>query len=122
MASKGDYALEQEKYSAELIEKANSEQEGLLKLAKELATKELESYNEERRKEYNNKVTELNVNEKLIDEINNKSKAEIDDINNNFGARKDQVVDFLFENVINVKYEIPEVVKGFFEEKFGIAE
>ena len=49
MASKGDYALEQEKYSAELIEKANSEQEGLLKLAKELATKELESYNEERR-------------------------------------------------------------------------
>ena len=122
MASKGDYALEQEKYSAELIEKANSEQEGLLKLAKELATKELESYNEERRKEYNNKVTELNVNEKLIDEIINKSKAEIDDINNNFGARKDQVVDFLFENVINVKYEIPEVVKGFFEEKFGIAE
>ena len=122
MASKGDYALEQEKYSAELIEKANSEQEGLLKLAKELATKELESYNEERRKEYDNKVTELNVNEKLIDEINNKSKAEIDDINNNFGARKDQIVDFLFENVINVKYEIPEVVKGFFEEKFGIAE
>ena len=122
MASKGDYALEQEKYSAELIEKANSEQEGLLKLAKELATKELESYNEERRKEYDNKVTELNVNEKLIDDINNKSKAEIDDINNNFGARKDQVVDFLFENVINVKYEIPEVVKGFFEEKFGIAE
>ena len=122
MASKGDYALEQEKYSAELIEKANSEQEGLLKLAKELAAKELESYNEERRKEYDNKVTELNVNEKLIDEINNKSKAEIDDINNNFGARKDQVVDFLFENVINVKYEIPEVVKGFFEEKFGIAE
>ena len=122
MASKGDYALEQEKYSAELIEKANSEQEGLLKLAKELATKELESYNEERRKEYDNKVTELNVNEKLIDEINNKSKAEIDDINNNFGARKDQVVDFLFENVINVKYEIPEVVKGFFEEKFGIVE
>ena len=122
MASKGDYALEQEKYSAELIEKASSEQEGLLKLAKELATKELESYNEERRKEYDNKVTELNVNEKLIDEINNKSKAEIDDINNNFGARKDQVVDFLFENVINVKYEIPEVVKGFFEEKFGIAE
>ena len=122
MASKGDYALEQEKYSAELIEKANSEQEGLLKLAKELATKELESYNEERRKEYDNKVTELNVNEKLIDEINNKSKAEIDDINNNFSSRKDQVVDFLFENVINVKYEIPEVVKGFFEEKFGIAE
>ena len=120
MASKGDYALEQEKYSAELIEKASSEQEGLLKLAKEMATKELESYNDERRKEYDNKVTELNINEKLIDDIQNKSKADIDEINNNFDSRKDKVVDFLFENVINVKYEVPEVVKGFFEEKFGI--
>ena len=122
MASKGDYALEQEKYSAELIEKASSEQEGLLKLAKEMATKELESYNDERRKEYDNKVTELNINEKLIDDIQNKSKADIDEINNNFDSRKDKVVDFLFENVINVKYEVPEVVKGFFEEKFGIVE
>ena len=122
MASKGDYALEQEKYSAELIEKASSEQEGLLKLAKEMATKELESYNDERRKEYDNKVTELNINEKLIDDIQNKSKADIDEINNNFDSRKDKVIDFLFENVINVKYEVPEVVKGFFEEKFGIVE
>ena len=122
MASKGDYALEQEKYSAELIEKASSEQEGLLKLAKEMATKELESYNDERRKEFDNKVTELNINEKLIDDIQNKSKADIDEINNNFDSRKDKVVDFLFENVINVKYEVPEVVKGFFEEKFGIVE
>ena len=122
MASKGDYALEQEKYSEELIEKASSEKEGLLKLAKEMATKELESYNDERRKEYDNKVTELNINEKLIDDIQNKSKADIDEINNNFDSRKDKVVDFLFENVINVKYEVPEVVKGFFEEKFGIVE
>ena len=122
MASKGDYALEQEKYSAELIEKASNEQEGLLKLAKEMATKELESYTDERRREYDNKVTELNVNEKLIEDIQNKSKADIDEINNNFDSRKDKVVDFLFENVINVKYEVPEVVKGFFEEKFGIAE
>ena len=122
MASKGDYALEQEKYSAELIEKASNEQEGLLKLAKEMATKELESYTDERRREYDNKVTELNVNEKLIEDIQNKSKADIDEINNNFDSRKDKVVDFLFENVINVKYEVPEVVKGFFEEKFGIGE
>ena len=39
MSSKGDYALEQEKYSAELIEKANYEKDGLLKLAKDMANK-----------------------------------------------------------------------------------
>ena len=122
MASKGDYALEQEKYSAELIEKANNEKDGLLKLAKDMSDKELESYNDEKRREYDNKVTELNINEKFLEEINTKSEKEIEEINKNFTSNKDKVIDFLFENVINVKYEVPDVVKGFFEEKFGIVD
>ena len=122
MASRGDYALEQEKYSAELIEKASEEQEGLLKLAKEMASKELESYNEEKREEYNQKVTDLNSNEHLIKDITNKSEKDIEEIKNGYNSRKDNVINFLFEQVINVKYEIPDVVKGFFEEKFGIVE
>ena len=120
MASKGDYALEQEQYSAKLIEKANNEKDGLLKLAKDMSEKELNSYNEEKRNEYDDKVTELNINEKYLEEINEKSKKDIEEINQNFNKNKDKVVDFLFESVINVKYEVPEVVKGFFEEKFGI--
>ena len=122
MANKGDYALEQEKYSAELIEKANNEKDGLLKLAKDMSDKELESYNDEKRREYDNKVTELNINEKFLEEINTKSEKEIEEINKNFSSNKDKVIDFLFENVINVKYEVPDVVKGFFEEKFGIVD
>ena len=122
MASKGDYALEQEKYSAELIEKANNEKDGLLKLAKDLSEKELNSYNEEKRIEYDDKVTELNINEQYVEEIKEKSKKDIEEIYKNFSSGKDKVVDFLFERVINVKYEVPEVVKGFFEEKFGIVD
>ena len=122
MSMKGDYALEQEKYSAELIEKANNEKDGLLKLAKEMSERELSSYNDEKKNEYDNKVTELNINDKLLDEINEKKDKEIKEINNNFNDNKDKVVDFLFERVINVKYEVPDVVKGFFEEKFGISD
>ena len=122
MANKGDYALEQEKYSAELIEKANNEKDGLLKLAKDMSDKELESYNDEKRREYDNKVTELNINEKFLEEINTKSEKEIEKKKKNFTSNKDKVIDFLFENVINVKYEVPDVVKGFFEEKFGIVD
>ena len=122
MSMKGDYALEQEKYSAELIEKANNEKDGLLKLAKEMSERELSSYNDEKKNEYDNKVTELNINDKLLDEINEKKDKEIEEINNNFNDNKDKVVDFLFERVINVKYEVPDVVKGFFEEKFGISD
>ena len=120
--SKGDYALEQEKYSVELIEKANNEKDGLLKLAKEMATKELESFEEEKRIECLNEITKLNANDQIIEDIQNKSKQEIDYLNSNFDSKKDQVVDFLFKNVITVKYEVPDVVKGFFEEKFGITE
>ena len=122
MASKGDYALEQEKYSAELIEKANKEKDGLLKLAKDMSEKELGSYNEEKRIECDDKITDLNVNEKYINEIQEKSKKDIEELKHNFGNNEEKVVDFLFEKVINVKYEVPEVVKGFFEEKFGIVD
>ena len=122
MSMKGDYALEQEKYSAELIEKANNEKDGLLKLAKEMSERELSSYNDEKKNEYDNKVTELNINDKLLDEINEKKDKDIEEIKNNFNDNKDKVVDFLFERVINVKYEVPDVVKGFFEEKFGISD
>ncbi len=120
--SRGDYALEQEKYSVELIEKANNEKEGLLKIAKELAAKELDTYNEEKRNEYADKVTSLNSNVQLIEDIQNKSKEEIDELNNNFNSKKDQVINYLFQKVITVKYEVPDVVKGFFEEKFGITD
>ena len=122
MSGRGDYALEQEKYSVELIEKANTEKDDLLKLAKDMAAKELESFNEEKRVECEEEITKLNVNDDIIEEIQSKSKAEIDALNKNFNSRKDKVVEFLFKNVINVKYEVPDVVKGFFEEKFGITE
>ena len=122
MSGRGDYALEQEKYSVELIEKANNEKDGLLKLAKDMAAKELESYNDEQRELYTEKVTNLNSNAQVIEDIQEKSKKEIDELRENFNSRKDQVVNFLFENVINVKYEVPDVVKGFFEEKFGITD
>ena len=122
MSGRGDYALEQEKYSVELIEKANNEKDGLLKLAKEMAQRELSTFSEEKRQECMDEITKLNSNDDIIEEIRIKSQEEIDALNNNFSSRKDQVVDFLFKNVINVKYEVPDVVKGFFEEKFGITE
>ena len=122
MSGRGDYALEQEKYSVELIEKANNEKDGLLKLAKEMAQKELSTFEEGKRQECMDDITKLNSNEQIIEEIHDKSKEEIVSLNNNFNSKKDQVIDFLFKNVITVKYEVPDVVKGCFEEKFGITE
>ena len=121
-SSRGDYALEQEKFGLSQIEKANAEKDNLLAIAKKMAKKDLESYDDEMRKECMNKITELTSNTEVIEEIQNKNREEIEIIQKQYNENKDKVVDFLFQNVIKVYFEVPDVVKGCFEEKFGIKE
>lgn len=121
-SERGDYVLEQEKYALEQIENANKEKDDLLRKAKEAARKETASYEEEKRNECMQKTTELTSNIAIIDEINEKSKNEIQKLNECYEKNKASVIDFLFNSVLTVKFEVPDVVKGCFEEKFGIKE
>ena len=121
-SSRGDYALEQEKFGLAQIEKANAEKENLLSIAKKIAKKDLESYDDEMRKDCMNKITELTSNKEINEEIQNKNKQEIEVIEKQYEKNKDKVIEFLFNNTIKVDYEVPDVVKGCFEEKFGIKE
>ena len=99
-SSRGDYALEQEKFGLSQIEKANAEKDNLLAIAKKMAKKDLESYDDEMRKECMNKITELTSNTEVIEEIQNKNRQEIEIIQKQYNENKDKVVDFLFQNVI----------------------
>ena len=121
-AGREDHVLEQEKYAIEQIENANKEKDDLLRKAKEAARKETASYDDEKRRECMDKVTELASNTQVIEEIEEKSKNDIKKINEIYEKNKGKVIDFLFNNVITVDFEVPDVVKGCFEEKFGIKE
>jgi hypothetical protein len=81
-SSRGDYALEQEKFGLAQIEKANAEKENLLSIAKKIAKKDLESYDDEMRKDCMNKITELTSNTEVIEEIQNKNKQEFQNFQN----------------------------------------
>ena len=116
---KGDFALEQEKFGTEQIEKAKSQKDNLMKIAKKMAERELSEYNGKKNEEINEKITQLNVNDNQLDEIQNKGNEEIELIKKSYNNNKEKVIDFLFKNVLTVKYEVPDVVKGCFEEKFG---
>ena len=59
-----------------------------------MATKELESYNEQKKIEYVDKVTNLNSNVQIIEYIQTKSEKEIDELGKIYNSRKDQVVNF----------------------------
>jgi vacuolar-type H+-ATPase subunit H len=122
MSSRGDYVLEQERYASEQIENANKEKDTLLKKAKESARKELDSYDKEKRDEIMDKITEMQANTDILDQIAEKKEKDLKEINDQFIKNKQKVIEYLFENVITVKYEVPDVVKGFFEEKFGITD
>ena len=119
-SSKGDYALEQEKFGTEQIEKAKIQKDNLMKIAKKMAERELSEYDEKKNEEINEKITQLNLNDNQLEEIQNKGNEEVELIKNLYNNNKDKVIDFLFKNVLTVKYEVPDVVKGCFEEKFGI--
>lgn len=121
-AGREDHVLEQEKYAIEQIENANKEKDDLLRKAKEAARKETASYDDEKRRECMDKVTELASNTQVLEEIEEKSKNDIKKINEIYEKNKGKVIDFLFNNVITVDFEVPDVVKGCFEEKFGIKE
>ncbi len=62
----------------------------------------------------------MHSNRDYIEDIERKNKLEIIEVEKEFNKNKDKVVDYLFENVIQVDIIVPEVVKGKFEEKFGI--
>ena len=121
-AIRGDYALIHEKKGAEQIQAALEEKENLLKLAKDRASKETEDYRVEKEKEMNDKITSINDYQDVLQEIEDKSNREIDNIKKTCQENGDRVIDLLFQNVVKVEYELPDVVKGCFEEKFGIKE
>ena len=112
--------LEQEKFGTEQIEKAKSQKDNLMKIAKKMAERELSEYDAKKNEEINEKITQLNVNDNQLEEIQNKGNEEIELIKKSYNNNKEKVIDFLFKNVLTVKYEVPDVVKGCFEEKFGI--
>lgn len=121
MSGKNDYALIHEQFGAKQIKEAYKDEDTLTKMAREMAKKELDNYDLEKANEISEKITELNDNNVLISEIEEKSQKEIQDIITNYDKHKSEIVDLLFNSVTTVKYEIPDVVKGNFEEKFGMA-
>lgn len=118
--SKGDYVLEQENYASEQILEVSKEKDDLLRKAKEAARRETASYEEEKRNDCMQRVTQLTSNTDLIDEIFEKKEKDLELIKEQYNQNKDKVIDFLFKNVIKVEFSVPDVVKGCFEEKFGI--
>ena len=63
---------------------------------------------------------QLHSNRNYIEDIEHKNKLEIIEVEKEFNKNKDKVIDYLFENALQVEIIVPEVIKGNFEERFGV--
>ncbi len=62
----------------------------------------------------------MHSNRTYIEDIEHKNKLEIIEVEKEFNKNKDRVIDYLFENALQVDIIVPEVIKGNFEERFGV--
>jgi hypothetical protein len=62
-------------------------------------------------------LIKLYSNRDYIEDLENKNRQEIIEVEQQFNRNKPKVIDYLFNNVIHVDIIIPEVVKGKFEER-----
>jgi hypothetical protein len=90
-----------------------------MRKAKEAANKQIITYDEEKRSQHNQKVTDLYSNRDYIEDIEKKNKVEISEVEQQFNKHKSNVIEYLFNNVTHVDYVLPEVIKGNFEERLS---
>lgn len=113
-----DDVLVAEKEAKDRIVLVNQEKEDLWRQAKDKAKKELKSHDDAIREKNQQKITELYLDRKEIESIDNKTKVDLKVIDQAYDINQNKVVDFLFESVTKVNIHIPDVVIGNFEETY----
>ncbi|CAD8145973.1 unnamed protein product [Paramecium octaurelia] len=111
-----DELLKAEEEANAIIKNAQKEREKKIKEAKVAADQEIAVFRREEETRYNQEILRRFGSTKEEEELERKTKAEIDKIYADYEANKLAVVDMLIKRVIEVKLEVPRVVKGQFEQ------
>ena len=110
-----DELLKAEEEANTIIKNAQTERDKRLKEAKISAEQEINLFKKEEEDKYQKIINERYGKSTEEDDLEKKTKVEIDRIFKDYEANKSSVIDMLLERIINVELEIPEVVKGNFE-------
>ena len=118
IVDKKDNVLLAELDAKKRIQEVLQEKEEVLRKAKDKAKKELKSFDEDLNQKTRDRVTQLYIDRSETDKLDDITKNEILELEKNFQKNKKNVVDFLFNSVVNVTIAIPDVVIADFENKF----
>ncbi|CAD8070310.1 unnamed protein product [Paramecium sonneborni] len=111
-----DELLKAEEEANSIIKTAQKEREKKIKEAKVAADQEIAVFRREEETRYNQEILRRFGSTKEEEELERRTKSEIDKIYADYEANKLAVVDMLIKRVIEVKLEVPRVVKGQFEQ------
>ncbi|EGR28889.1 vacuolar ATP synthase subunit, putative [Ichthyophthirius multifiliis] len=106
--------LRAEEKANTIIQNAQKEREKKLKQARSAADQEINKFRQEMEQKFNEDVKTKFGNTSDHDNLLIQTENDIKKINQDYEQNKGKVIDMLIERIINVKLEIPEVVKGDF--------
>ena len=79
--------------------------------------KELEDYENSLREDLEKKKTEIDKQKENLQKIEEDSAKELEDIKKIVEDKKENIIDFIITNIMNVNLEFPEMVKKRFVKK-----
>lgn len=89
----------------------------MIKKARDEAKKEIEDFSNKMSNDLNEEKKKIDSTKVSLDEMEKRLQKETSEIKVSYNNNKEQVINFLMENLFHVDLSVPDVVRGKFSEK-----
>mmetsp|Transcript_44661 Transcript_44661/g.51398 ORF Transcript_44661/g.51398 Transcript_44661/m.51398 type:complete len:120 (+) Transcript_44661:60-419(+) len=103
--------IDAEAQASSIIEKAKKDRVARLKEAKFEAEQEIANFRTSQQEEFERYTNSKGQHEDEVADLEKKTATELEEINANLSANKDQVLKMLIDRVLKVNLEVPDVMK-----------
>ena len=105
------HLLQAEEEAESKIDAANKGKQELLKQAESAAIQEAELFKTKQEREYQEQIKKIFSNNNEDEDLNEQTKIDIQNINNDYEKRKGEVMNMLIQRMLDVDLTLPNVVK-----------
>ena len=105
------HLLQAEEEAESKIDAANKGKQELLKQAESAAIQEAELFKTKQEREYQEQIKKIFSNNNEDEDLNEQTKIDIQNINNDYEKRKGEVMNMLIQRMLDVDLTLPNVIK-----------
>ena len=105
------HLLQAEEEAESKVDAANKGKQELLKQAESAALQEAELFKTKQEREYQEQIKKIFSNNNEDEDLNEQTKIDIQNINNDYEKRKGEVMNMLIQRMLDVDLTLPNVIK-----------